>query len=227
MAIRARSRCPCSRTEGRIVTPSRGPHESRRRVAGEPRRRPPRPSPRTCRRHLIRAALSRAKSVSVMRYDWSRTREAYEPTGSGSSLPVPAAARTAGSVEPGDSKTARRNASTAAACRSVGSPLALTGSDLLIGRLLSSAGCWLNLCLSDQGTRVGGSNRPATQRLIRGRALLIVSDAWLVVRKDDLGNKITPSAHSGFGKYVPEVPLHGVYAQPGLRPCRSERVTIQ
>jgi hypothetical protein len=40
---------------------------------------------------LSPAALSRAKSVSVMRYDWSRSRVAYEPTGSGSSPRVPAA----------------------------------------------------------------------------------------------------------------------------------------
>jgi hypothetical protein len=31
------------------------------------------------------------------------------------------------------------------------------------------------------------------------------------VGKEDLGNKITPGAHSGFAEYVPQVALHGVH----------------
>jgi hypothetical protein len=58
--------------------------------------------------------------------------------------------------------------------------------------------------------QAGGSSGPATQRPIRSRASLIVSEARLVVGKEDLGNKITPGAHPGLGKYVPQVSLHGV-----------------
>jgi hypothetical protein len=58
---------------------------------------------------------------------------------------------------------------------------------------------------------IDGSNRPATQRPIRSRTLLVVSEARLVVRKEDLGNKITPGAHASFREYVPQMPLHGVH----------------
>ena len=30
------------------------------------------------------------------------------------------------------------------------------------------------------------------------------------MRKEDLGNKITPGAHASFREYVPQVPLNGV-----------------
>ena len=40
--------------------------------------------------------------------------------------------------------------------------------------------------------RAGGSSGPAAQWPIRSRALLIVSEARLIVGKEDLGNKITP-----------------------------------
>ena len=52
---------------------------------------------------------------------------------------------------------------------------------------------------------------PAAQRPIRSRALLIVSEARLIVGKEDLGNKITPGAHPGLGEHVPQVSLHGVH----------------
>ena len=51
--------------------------------------------------------------------------------------------------------------------------------------------------------RPGGTSRPATQWLTRGRALFVVSETRLVVGKEDLGNKITSGAHSGFGEYAP------------------------
>jgi hypothetical protein len=51
--------------------------------------------------------------------------------------------------------------------------------------------------------RAGGGSWPATQWLICGRALFVVSEPRLVVGKEDLGNKITSGAHSSLGEDVP------------------------
>ena len=59
--------------------------------------------------------------------------------------------------------------------------------------------------------QAGGSSRPAAQRLIHSRPLLIVSQPRLVVRKKDLGNKITAAAYTGLREDVPQVSLHGVH----------------
>ena len=49
--------------------------------------------------------------------------------------------------------------------------------------------------------------------------------------KEDLGNKITPGAHSGFAEYVPQVALHGVHGDhqmvsdvDGREPCKMSLV---
>src|SRR5215204_2573767 len=75
--------------------------------------------------------------------------------------------------------------------------------------VLSSRCCWLSLRLAGAAVRAGGSSRPATQLLVRCRALFVVSEPRLVVGEEDLGHKITSGAHPGFGEDVPEVPLHG------------------
>jgi hypothetical protein len=76
---------------------------------------------------------------------------------------------------------------------------------------LSSRCGWLRLWLAGVALRAGGSSRPAPQWPIGGRALFVVSEAWLVVGKEDLGNKITSGAHFGLGEDVTQVRLHRVY----------------
>src|SRR5215218_6692459 len=75
--------------------------------------------------------------------------------------------------------------------------------------------------------QVGGSSRPAPQWLICCRALFVVSEARLVMGKEDLGNKITSGAHSGFGEDVPQVRLHGVYGDHQAISDVEGRVTLQ
>ena len=68
--------------------------------------------------------------------------------------------------------------------------------------------CWLSRVAAGGA---GCSSRPAAQRLIHSRPLLIVSQPRLVVRKKDLGNKITAAAYIGLREDVPQVSLHGVH----------------
>jgi hypothetical protein len=45
--------------------------------------------------------------------------------------------------------------------------------------------------------------------------------------EEDLGNKITSGAHSGFGEDVPQVPLHGMYGDHQMVSNVEGRVTLQ
>src|SRR5688500_19737744 len=74
--------------------------------------------------------------------------------------------------------------------------------------LLAQVAAGLSLCWPG-AVRAGGSSRPATQWQISGRALFVVSATRLVMGEEDLGNKITSGAHTGFGEDVHQVCLHG------------------
>ena len=76
--------------------------------------------------------------------------------------------------------------------------------------LATSPWCSLSVCLTGSVMGADGGGRPATQWPICSCALLVVSEAWLVMCKKDLGNKITAGSHFGFGEYVPQMPLHSV-----------------
>ena len=78
----------------------------------------------------------------------------------------------------------------------------ISGSSVDAVAPITSPCCWLSL----SGPAVGaGGSRPAAQRPIGSRPLLVVSEPRLVVRKKDLGNKITPGAYPGLGEDVPQV----------------------
>ena len=84
----------------------------------------------------------------------------------------------------------------------------ISGSSVDAVAPITSPCCWLSL----SGPAVGaGGSRPAAQRPIGSRPLLIVSEPRLVVGKKDLGNKITPGAHPGLGEDASQMRLHGVH----------------
>src|SRR5829696_4414511 len=103
---------------------------------------------------------------------------------------------------------------------------ASAGSDLSL-RFLSSRCCRLSLCLAGAAVRAGGSSWPATQLFVRCRALFVVSEPRLVVGEEDLGNKITSGAHSGFGEDVPQMALYGVHGDHQMVSDVEGRVALQ
>jgi hypothetical protein len=68
--------------------------------------------------------------------------------------------------------------------------------------------------------RASGGGRPATQWPIRSRALLVVSEARLVVGEEDLGNKIAPGTHAGFGEYA----LQRIASRRAIDPIKYDRL---
>ena len=93
--------------------------------------------------------------------------------------------------------------------------------------VLSSRCCRLSLCLAGAVMRAGGTSRPATHLLVRCRALFVVSEPRLVMGEEDLGNKITSGAHSGFGEDVPQMALYGVHGDHQMVSDVEGRVALQ